>query len=377
MVYIIEKIADMYDSSLFSAMVFNYIKNGDKIKQLSHYIDKYVETPFDYEKRRDYLETDVVQRVKYDLHKYVKKWVNKLRDCDDIIDVNVNPSSDYGLSDYIQITFSHPDNLDDFYSSNECLYNNVKFRFSDHNEQDWVANKAKRKVSIRHKTFYQASIDMSNKIDDYIKYLRKLESLYLQSRDIDTVISEKLSVREDCGVYYTDQMFYITLLEFLTRNDEIKYADDYIDNFDKSKKQKYAKEYPIRDIKNDIASFIDDWLQEIEKDCDIYSMKNNRMSDSYGFSNYITLTFNRPNDRRLYQFYRDNANLYNNVKFRFSEHDPKNDVSDIADSVNFVGKTFNQAADEMKYKIMNYVTDLRSKEKQYLKKLDKQSNKRR
>lgn len=375
MVYLIEKIADMYDSSLFSAMVFNYIKNGDKIKQLSHYIDKYVETPFDYEKRRDYLETDVVQRVKYELHKYVKKWVNKLRDCDDILSVNVNPSDDYGLSDYIQITFSHPDNLDDFYSSNECLYNNVKFRFSDHNEQDWVANKAKRKVSIRHKTFYQASVDMSNKIDDYINYLRKLESLYLQSRDANSTVTEKLTIREDCGVYYTDQMFYITLNEFLTRNDEIKYADDYIDNFDKSKKQKYAKEYPIRDIKNDIASFIDDWLKEIKRDCDIYSMKNNRMSDSYGFSNYITLSFNRPADRRLYQFYQDNSEKYNNVKFRFSEHDPKNDTSDIADSVNFVGKTFNQAADEMKCKIENYVIDLRSAEKQYLKKLDKQAKK--
>ena len=375
MVYLIEKIADMYDSSLFSAMVFNYIKNGDKIKQLSHYIDKYVETPFDYEKRRDYLETDVVQRVKYELHKYVKKWVNKLRDCDDILSVNVNPSGDYGLSDYIQITFSHPDNLDDFYSSNECLYNNVKFRFSDHNEQDWVANKAKRKVSIRHKTFYQASVDMSNKIDDYINYLRKLESLYLQSRDADSTVTEKLTIREDCSVYYTDQMFYITLNEFLTRNDEIKYADDYIDNFDKSKKQKYAKEYPIRDIKNDIASFIDDWLKEIKRDCDIYSMKNNRMSDSYGFSNYITLSFNRPADRRLYQFYQDNSEKYNNVKFRFSEHDPKNDTSDIADSVNFVGKTFNQAADEMKCKIENYVIDLRSAEKQYLKKLDKQAKK--
>ena len=375
MVYLIEKIADMYDSSLFSAMVFNYIKNGDKIKQLSHYIDKYVETPFDYGKRRDYLETDVVQRVKYELHKYVKKWVNKLRDCDDILSVNVNPSSDYGLSDYIQITFSHPDNLDDFYSSNECLYNNVKFRFSDHNEQDWVANKAKRKVSIRHKTFYQASVDMSNKIDDYINYLRKLESLYLQSRDANSDVTEKLTIREDCGVYYTDQMFYITLNEFLTRNDEIKYADDYIDNFDKSKKQKYAKEYPIKDIKNDIASFIDDWLNEIKRDCDIYSMKNNRMSDSYGFSNYITLSFNRPADRRLYQFYQDNSEKYNNVKFRFSEHDPKNDTSDIADSVNFVGKTFNQAADEMKCKIENYVIDLRSAEKQYLKKLDKQTKK--
>lgn len=375
MVYLIEKIADMYDSSLFSAMVFNYIKNGDKIKQLSHYIDKYVETPFDYGKRRDYLETDVVQRVKYELHKYVKKWVNKLRDCDDILSVNVNPSSDYGLSDYIQITFSHPDNLDDFYSSNERLYNNVKFRFSDHNEQDWAVNKAKRKVSVRHKTFYQASVDMSNKIDDYINYLRKLESLYLQSMDANSNVTEKLTIREDCGVYYTDQMFYITLNEFLTRNDEIKYADDYIDNFDKSKKQKYAKEYPIRDIKNDIASFIDDWLNEIKRDCDIYSMKNNRMSDSYGFSNYITLSFNRPADRRLYQFYQDNSEKYNNVKFRFSEHDPKNDTSDIADSVNFVGKTFNQAADEMKCKIENYVIDLRSAEKQYLKKLDKQAKK--
>ena len=375
MVYLIEKIADMYDSSLFSAMVFNYIKNGDKIKQLSHYIDKYVETPFDYEKRIDYLETDVVQRVKYELHKYVKKWVNKLRDCDDILSVNVNPSDDYGLSDYIQITFSHPDNLDDFYSSNECLYNNVKFRFSDHNEQDWVANKAKRKVSIRHKTFYRASVDMSNKIDDYINYLRKLESLYLQSKNANSTVTEKLTIREDCGVYYTDQMFYITLNEFLTRNDEIKYADDYIDNFDKSKKQKYAKEYPIRDIKNDIASFIDDWLKEIKRDCDIYSMKNNRMSDSYGFSNYITLSFNRPADRRLYQFYQDNSEKYNNVKFRFSEHDPKNDTSDIADSVNFVGKTFNQAADEMKCKIENYVIDLRSAEKQYLKKIDKQAKK--
>ena len=39
------------------------------------------------------------------------------------------------------------------------------------------------------------------------------------------------------------------------------------------------------------------------------------------------------------------------------------------------GKTFNQAAEEMKYKIMNYVIDLRSKEKQYLKKLDKEKKK--
>lgn len=189
------------------------------------------------------------------------------------------------------------------------------------------------------------------------------------------MIYVKLMIREDRLSMLSESVFYKALLEFLTKDTEIKYADDYIDNFDKSKKQRYAKEYPIRDIKNDIASFIDDWLKEIKRDCDIYSMKNNRMSDSYGFSNYITLSFNRPADRRLYQFYQDNSEKYNNVKFRFSEHDPKNDTSDIADSVNFVGKTFNQAADEMKCKIENYVIDLRSAEKQYLKKLDKQAKK--
>lgn len=185
----------------------------------------------------------------------------------------------------------------------------------------------------------------------------------------------KLMIKEDRLSMLSESVFYRALLEFLTKDTEIKYADDYIDDFDKSKKQIYAKRYPIKDIKDDIASFIEDWLGEIKRDCDVYSMKNNRMSDSYGFSNYITLSFNRPADRRLYPFYQSNPELYNNVKFRFSEHDPKNDASDIADSVNFVGKTFNQAADEMKYKIENYITDLRAKEKQYLKKLDKQNKK--
>jgi len=174
----------------------------------------------------------------------------------------------------------------------------------------------------------------------------------------------------------TGKQFFQSLLEYLTKDTMIKYADDYIPNFDKSKKQKYAKEYPIKDIKDDIASFIDDWLSEIKTECDVYSMKNNRKSDSYGFSNYITLSFNRPADRRLYQFYKDNDELYNNVKFRFSEHESRNDDSDIEDWVNFTGKTFNQAAEEMKYKIQNYVVDLRSKEKQYLKKLDKKNKKR-
>ena len=185
----------------------------------------------------------------------------------------------------------------------------------------------------------------------------------------------KLMIKEDRLSMLSESVFYRALLEFLTKDTEIKYADDYIDNFDKSKKQIYAKRYPIKDIKDDIASFIQDWLEDIKQDSDIYSVKNNRMSDSYGFSNYITVSFNRPSNPKLYPYYRENPGLYNNVKFRFSEHDSKNDDSDIADGVNFVGKTFNQAAEEMKYKIKNYASDLRSKEKQYLKKLDKQNKK--
>ena len=183
----------------------------------------------------------------------------------------------------------------------------------------------------------------------------------------EDMLFEKVSAR----------VFYSMLKEFLEKDTVIKYADDYIDNFDKSKKQQYAKQYPIKDIKDDLAEFIDEWLEEIKTECDIYTMKLNRKSDSYGFSNYITLSFNRPADRRLYPFYNENSNLYNNVKFRFSEHESKNDDSDIEDWVNFTGKTFNQAAEEMKYKINNYIIDLRSKEKQYLKKLDKQNKKKR
>jgi hypothetical protein len=185
-------------------------------------------------------------------------------------------------------------------------------------------------------------------------------------------------IREDALLEkYSGRDFINALLEFLKKTDVIKYADDYIDNFDPSKKQQYAQEYPIKDIKDDLAKYIEEWLKDIQEDCDIYRMENNRKSKQYGFSNYITLSFNRPADRRLYQFYRDNDELYNNVKFRFSEHTSRNDDSDITEFVNLTGKTFLQAADEMKFLIKNYVIDLRAKEKQYLKKLAKADKKKR
>ena len=175
----------------------------------------------------------------------------------------------------------------------------------------------------------------------------------------------------------TSRQFFQSLLEFLNKNDKIKYSDDYITNFDKSKKDRYVNVQPIKDIKNDIYNFVDEWIKDVKDECGVYRIRNVRMSKKYGFSTYVDLDFKRPSDKRLYSFYNDNSDLYTGVTFRFSEHESKNDDSDIADWVNLTGKTFNQAAEEMKYKIQNYVTDLRSKEKQYLKKLDKANKKRR
>lgn len=184
----------------------------------------------------------------------------------------------------------------------------------------------------------------------------------------------KLQIRENMLESLPARLFFEMLVEMINKNDELKNADDYIDNFDKSKKREYADQYPISEIKKDLLKFVQEWSEEMKQVNGVYDV-NARMSGSYGFSNYVTFSFERPKDRRLRDFYESNKNLYHNVKFRFSEHASKNDDSDIEDNVYLIGKTFNQAADEMRYKIMNYVTDLRSKEKQYLKKLDKQNNK--
>lgn len=175
----------------------------------------------------------------------------------------------------------------------------------------------------------------------------------------------------------TASHFMRALLEYLEKDTVIKYSDDYIDNFDKSKKDKYANVQPIKEIKQDIYKFVEDWIKDVQDECGVYRIRNVRMSKKYGFSTYVDLDFKRPADRRLYPFYDENSNLYTDVTFRFSEHESKNDDSNIADWVNLTGKTFIQASEEMKYKIQNYVTDLRSKEKQYLKKLDKKNKKRR
>ena len=172
-------------------------------------------------------------------------------------------------------------------------------------------------------------------------------------------------------------VFFQILKEFLTKNTEIKYADDYIDNFDPSKKKKYRKEYPITDIKDDLFEFVQEWVKQVEALDDVYKINRIWMSNSYGFSNYIQISLKRPRDPRLRGFYETHRNLYDGVKFRFSEHGSLNDDSDITQYVNLVGKTFNQAASEMLFLIENYITDVHSQEKQYLKKLEKDKKKRR
>lgn len=168
------------------------------------------------------------------------------------------------------------------------------------------------------------------------------------------------------------QLFYVSLLEYLTKQDVIMNADDYIDDFDPTLKQQYANEYPIKDIKDDLDEFISDWLESVKDECGIRWVKTNKKSGSYGFSNYITIGFERPDDRRLYPYFAQNKSKYDGVKFRFSEHEAHNDTDDIADFVDFKGKTFDQAAEEMRYKILNYASDLRAGEKRYLKQKEKE-----
>ena len=127
------------------------------------------------------------------------------------------------------------------------------------------------------------------------------------------------------------KQFSLALLEFLNKDDSIKYSDDYIDNFDKSKKDKYADIYPIKDIKTDIFTFVKEWIENVKEECGVYKIRKVRMSPRYGFSTYIDLDFNRPADRRLYPFYDEHKDDYTNVTFRFSEHESKNDDSDIED----------------------------------------------
>lgn len=175
----------------------------------------------------------------------------------------------------------------------------------------------------------------------------------------------------------TGSHFMRALLEYLEKDTVIKYSDEYIDDFDESKKDTYATVHPIIDIKDDILDFAKEWIQEVKDECGVYKIRNVRMSKKYGFSTYLDLDFKRPADKRLYPFYESHKDDYTDVTFRFSEHKSKNDDSDIAGWVNLTNKTFLQAAEEMKYKIQNYVVDLRSQEKQYLKKLDKANKKRR
>lgn len=179
----------------------------------------------------------------------------------------------------------------------------------------------------------------------------------------------------------TGRHFYECLLEYLKTTDKILNADDYVrkhndGSFDSRRKDDYAREFPVAEIKQDLADFIEDWLEKVKDACSIHKVNVRWDDGKYGFSNYVEICFDRPNDKRLFPYYRENSNLYNNVKFRFSEHNPVNDASDITAFVDFKGKSFEDAADEMEIAIRNYVQDLRAGEKRYIKKLEKEKRRR-
>ena len=189
-------------------------------------------------------------------------------------------------------------------------------------------------------------------------------------------------LREDCLFERLSGRDFVNyLLEYLEKTDTIMDADDYVrkengGKFDASKKKEYGEEFPIKDIKDDIYGFIDEWLSQVYNLDRVKEIEDFHMSKQYGFSNYFTVVFTKP-ERQFNGFFFDNRDMYKKT-FRFSEHDikEKNKSDDIFLTVNLIGKTFEQAAAEMLLDIENYIIDLKGAEKQWLKKQKKQKQRR-
>lgn len=178
------------------------------------------------------------------------------------------------------------------------------------------------------------------------------------------------------------KIFYKSLLEYITKTDKIKHANHYwkLENphkkFDKGKMTKYAKEFPISDIKDDIHDFVTEFSKRLLQYVDIIETKPNN-STEFGFSDYIFITFKKPENPDLYDFYANNKKLYDHVKVRFSDHKesskvPQNKKSVI--KVNLYNRTFLDCAQEMETKVLDYVRYLRTEEEAYLSKLHPLTN---
>lgn len=197
-------------------------------------------------------------------------------------------------------------------------------------------------------------------------------------------------LNETALLKYNGKVFVECLIELISKKDKIKYAKDYWkdvhpdEDFDDSKAKKYVKEYPIKDVKDDVHKFVSDFIDRLEKTDYVDSIMPDK-SKELGFSEYIYVDFPKPKQKELQQYYNKNVDKYKHVKFRFSEHKPtrnlkkkwKEDTTKRPkDMVLYYDRSFLDASDEMKEKIKdyyNYIHYLETLELNYIR--NKEDNK--
>lgn len=173
---------------------------------------------------------------------------------------------------------------------------------------------------------------------------------------------------------YSGKLFVKMLLEYLSKTDKLKDMPDYVTTrlepyVDSDEKRKeYVKTPEMQEIKNDLTGFIREWIESIRELPQVQHVYVDP-SPYFGLSAYVHINF-VPTRKHLSGFYDNNKNLYYDRKFRFTDH-PEIDYAKhpAEDQVDIRDKTFNQVADEMYGKIINYINNkIRSQETEYLEK---------
>ena len=190
-------------------------------------------------------------------------------------------------------------------------------------------------------------------------------------------------LNEDMFIGLSGSDFVSCLLEFLSKTDTIKPAPQYVTQLiepyqdDVAKRKEYARNPKMVEIKNDIHKFIKSWVDGIKSRTDVKHVDINP-SPYFGLSEYVYVDV-AMNNPKLENYYRQNLNRYNRVKFRFTDHvDIEYADKKAEKTVDISNKTFIEASEEMKLTIEEYLRDLHNEERLYLKKMrNRERNKRR
>ncbi|MBO7210532.1 MAG: hypothetical protein J6V44_05960 [Methanobrevibacter sp.] len=173
----------------------------------------------------------------------------------------------------------------------------------------------------------------------------------------------------------TAQCFAHIVLELLKDTDKIGVARQIIIDRDgkyvKEKDDEYLNSFPIEDIKQDLVDFADNWIHEIKDIPEVLSVENHG-SPYLGFSDYVDVRLKVPEDKHLQNFYKEHRGKYKNCSFRFTDHPiPKEQYRDksgkiIRAQVDLKDKSFKEASEEMKQKILSYIDKVHKQEKKYI-----------